>query len=232
MRLFILAVGLAAAWLLWTPTAQKSDSRERRSAGSGAAHADDRHAGAQTNVGCVSSPDFRLVATLVVSGPLPSMAVVTDDTGPSRVVAVGGALGPRRVTAIDREQLVLDGVECVRRRTIAKAPPAPKPPAKDGHPVSRALVKRYLEHPKRLAKEIRARFVGKPPRVRITRVAKDSLFAKLGLRRGDILHTVAGKPIESLNDALELLDDLLAAESVDVVLRRRGRPVEFTVALH
>lgn len=224
-----------ATWWLWPEhrPAQTWASAER-SAGGGAERSSAHAASASADAGCTPSSRYRLVATLVVPGPMRSMAVLTDDLSPSRVVAVGGSIGAQRVTDVDRERVVLDHVECVQRaRVAAAAPPTPRPKASGPErPLSRSLVQRYLDDPSRIRRDIRARWVGDPPQVQIMRVTHGSPFGRLGLRAGDLLQAIDGRPIRSLNDALEMLDDLLEADQVGVALRRRGRTVEFSVALH
>lgn len=65
---------------------------------------------------------------------------------------------------------------------------------------------------------------GKPKGMRLSRVKRDSIFRKMGLRRGDIITGVDGQKIESVDDALSLYDRLKSANNVKLEIKRRGRP--------
>jgi general secretion pathway protein C len=65
---------------------------------------------------------------------------------------------------------------------------------------------------------------GKAGGLRLSRVNRDSVFRKMGLRRGDIITGVDGKAIESVEDALSLYDSLKSATNVKIEIKRRGKP--------
>ena len=44
----------------------------------------------------------------------------------------------------------------------------------------------------------------------------------MGLRNGDVLKSVDGQEIRSVDDALKLYESLKSADNVSVVLQRRG----------
>lgn len=64
---------------------------------------------------------------------------------------------------------------------------------------------------------------GKPDGLTFTRVRRNSLFTKLGIRSGDIITGVNGKPIRSVDDALKFYQNLKSTSNVNVQIRRRGR---------
>lgn len=64
---------------------------------------------------------------------------------------------------------------------------------------------------------------GKPDGLTLTRVKRNSIFTKLGLRSGDILTGIDGNDIESVDDALKFYNSLKSASNVDVEVKRRGR---------
>jgi general secretion pathway protein C len=57
----------------------------------------------------------------------------------------------------------------------------------------------------------------------ITRIRPASIFRRLGLRNGDIVTAVNGRPIQSVNDAMEIWQDLTARGETSLSLKRRGR---------
>ena len=65
---------------------------------------------------------------------------------------------------------------------------------------------------------------GKADGLRLSRVSRDSIFRKMGLRRGDVITGVDGQSIESVDDALSLYDRLQSATNVKVEIKRRGQP--------
>ena len=65
---------------------------------------------------------------------------------------------------------------------------------------------------------------GKADGLRLSRVSRNSIFRKMGLRRGDIITGVDGQSIESVDDALSLYDRLQSATNVKVEIKRRGQP--------
>jgi general secretion pathway protein C len=64
---------------------------------------------------------------------------------------------------------------------------------------------------------------GKANGLILTGIKPDSIFRRMGLRNGDILMGVNGAPIESVDDALKLYENLRTAPSVSVQMKRRGQ---------
>lgn len=57
----------------------------------------------------------------------------------------------------------------------------------------------------------------------ITRIRPSSIFRRMGLRNGDIITAVGRRPIHSVNDAIDILQDFTAGSQTSVELKRRGR---------
>jgi C-terminal processing protease CtpA/Prc len=68
-----------------------------------------------------------------------------------------------------------------------------------------------------------------PTGVRIDRVAGGSVFAKAGLRAGDVIVAVDGKPVRSLDDAADLYVAASASRAFAVQLQRGGKPVSLHI---
>jgi general secretion pathway protein C len=64
---------------------------------------------------------------------------------------------------------------------------------------------------------------GNPNGLLITDVKPNSLFRRMGLRNGDVILGVDGKPIESVDDALRLYENLKAADGASLDIKRRGQ---------
>jgi len=60
--------------------------------------------------------------------------------------------------------------------------------------------------------------------VELRAVAAGSVFARAGLRAGDVITAVDGKPLRSLDDAADLYARAGTLKSATVQLLRAGRP--------
>ena len=56
----------------------------------------------------------------------------------------------------------------------------------------------------------------------LSNIKPNSIFRRMGLRNGDVLKTVDGQQIRSVDDALRLYESLKSSNSVTVELQRRG----------
>ena len=64
---------------------------------------------------------------------------------------------------------------------------------------------------------------GKSDGLAVSRIISGSLFAKLGLRNGDIVQRINGRPISSPDDVLSLYEDLKSGSHVSLQLTRKGK---------
>ncbi|PID73596.1 MAG: hypothetical protein CSB33_02995 [Desulfobacterales bacterium] len=72
--------------------------------------------------------------------------------------------------------------------------------------------------------KIRPHFTnGEADGLTLSRVRRDSIFTKLGLRSGDIITGVDGEDIRSVDDALKFYNNLKSAASLSLQIKRRGR---------
>jgi len=72
---------------------------------------------------------------------------------------------------------------------------------------------------------------GKPDGFRLGRVRPGGIFAKLGMRSGDVLNSVNNMSITSLDKALEMFTKLQGANHMTIGLTRYGRPrtLDYTI---
>ena len=65
----------------------------------------------------------------------------------------------------------------------------------------------------------------------MSNIKPNSIFRRMGLRNGDVLKSVDGQSIQSVDDALKLYDQLKSADKVSVQIMRRGaeRTIEYNI---
>lgn len=99
--------------------------------------------------------------------------------------------------------------------------------SKHHYEVEGRMIDQVLESPRGLRKLGRARAYkrnGKVVGYRLYRIRRGSLGRKIGLRSGDIVTKVNGRPIRTTQDAIALYEDLQNARRLEIdVQRRRGR---------
>ena len=64
---------------------------------------------------------------------------------------------------------------------------------------------------------------GKQDGILLTRIKPRSIFLRMGLRNGDIITGVNGKPLDSVDDALKFYTSASSGENLSLQLKRRGR---------
>jgi S1-C subfamily serine protease len=70
-----------------------------------------------------------------------------------------------------------------------------------------------------------------PAGVRIDGVAADSLFARIGLRAGDVVDAVDGRPLRSIDDTATLYARAASARNVVIHVQRASKPLTLRVAI-
>ncbi len=65
----------------------------------------------------------------------------------------------------------------------------------------------------------------------LSNIKPNSIFRRMGLRNGDILTAIDGRPITTVDQALKLYEDLKSSDSANVEIKRRGRPtaIEYSI---
>jgi S1-C subfamily serine protease len=81
----------------------------------------------------------------------------------------------------------------------------------------------------RLTSAIRGEFT--PVGAKIDGVTARSVFAKVGLKTGDIVTAVDGKPILTIDDAAELYSRATTARNITVSVLRAGKPATLKVSI-
>ena len=92
--------------------------------------------------------------------------------------------------------------------------------------VSRSDVEQSLKSMNKLLSEVRVRphfRNGKPDGLALSRIKAGSIFAKLGLKNGDIVQGMNDSSIESPDDMLDLYQKLKSGSRVKLQIKRRGQ---------
>jgi general secretion pathway protein C len=92
--------------------------------------------------------------------------------------------------------------------------------------VKRSKIKASVKNINKLMQQARVRphFTnGKADGLSLTGIKPNSIFHDMGLKSGDIITSVNGNNIESVEDMLKFYQSLQTAESVNLKLKRRGR---------
>jgi type II secretion system protein C len=98
--------------------------------------------------------------------------------------------------------------------------------------VDRSLVKRAFSNPRRFARSVRVRPYKRRGQVtgfRLRRIKRNSPLYMLGARKGDIVHSVNGIALTSLDNALAAYQGLRDENQLVFEITRKGRPKELKV---
>lgn len=199
--------------------------------------------------GVQSSLRATLVGTIVASDPRWSMALITDlessETGPYRVR--DRLMNEATVIAVHTTRVVLNhnGVReylelqeeaapktasshikhrrYTRRSTLGEGV---KKVGENSWVIDRAEIDKTLSNLNSIA--MQARIVpsfknGEANGFKLFAIRPGSVYSKLGIQNGDIIHKINGYPINSPDKALEIYQKLKSARNVDIELTRRGK---------
>jgi general secretion pathway protein C len=145
------------------------------------------------------------------------------------ILRVGGRDEILKMKDVDSPDAGDAGPPAVASRPAAPAEARPPVETETDITVSRADVEEGLQSINELFTQARIRphFVdGRPDGLAITHVRPDSIFSRMGLRNGDVIKGLDGRPIASPNDALELFRNLRAGSSFSLEVSRRGTPTQ------
>jgi len=175
----------------------------------------------------------------VIGGDSQTYAVIEADRTGQNLYRTGDAIQNATIKMILREKIVLNvngrdeilemekllaatgGGTGARPSPIRTAVSEPQNIA-----INRSQIDVAVQNPNQLLQEIKIRphfEKGKLDGLTITAIKPDSIFRKMGLVSGDILTSVDGEKIESMNDALKFYDTIKSATTVKLDIKRRGR---------
>jgi len=181
----------------------------------------------------LASPPGQFMALGVMEAGALSSAIIRDVVGDStRVFRLGARIfaSGDHLAGVDRHGAILAGAYG-RRRLALGVPPdqqpalieAPLPPG--GIRLSRAAINASLRSPEqllgesRISPEIRAgRIIG----FRIAAVAENTIVKKMGIRAGDIIRSVNGHQLDSLERSARIWEQVKRATEVHMTIERGG----------
>ena len=194
-----------------------------------------------------------LLATMVAIPEEYSSALIAEDKGKSKASGYGlhdSVLGEAEIVAIEQRRVLVrrsDGsVEAIlmgvdggtRSASAAKEPGGTSDEAdgvsKDGENkfvVDRALVDSIIADPEKLYSQVRVvphkGVDGDVDGYRMSGIRRTSVFSKLGIKNGDIVHAVNGKPLTSVSAAMEAYNSLQSSSNFSFDLTRRNQKQTF-----
>lgn len=69
---------------------------------------------------------------------------------------------------------------------------------------------------------------GRPNGFRLNGLSSDSIFSAIGIRNGDVIHSVNGQVVDSPQRAMELYRSLMTSSRVEMTIERRGQQETLT----
>lgn len=181
-----------------------------------------------------------------------------EEAGKTRMLRVGDESANRTVSGITWRYLFLRGQtdECYLDmfRNPNEVPPtpaaAPKPtaaPAQGGGyadritkrsdteaEIDRSLVNELLSDPTKFIRSVRVRphrQGGKVTGYKLRRFRADSPLALLGAQKGDIIHSVNGVDLTSVDKALGAYQNMRSANDLTFSITRAGKPVDLKISI-
>lgn len=178
--------------------------------------------------------NLKLWGTVVDENRVRAYAVVEDlQTRQQGLYRPGDSIQNATVKLILREKIILnvDGKDEVLEMASTASSPQPAPAR--SRPVrgrsihlDRAFISNATQDIGSLMKQVRITphsENGQPAGLRVTNIKPGSVFRKIGLRNGDVLASVSGKKITSVEDMVELYTNLQSSDKIDVQVKRRNR---------
>jgi general secretion pathway protein C len=199
---------------------------------------------------CRSDANVRLLATVVADAPSYSSALIS--LGAARDARVDGFAmgedvgGEGRIVLIEQKKVCLDGGTCICIGGDT-AKPGAAPAAKGGggegveklsdnkFAVDSSLIEESLANVDSLAGQVRVAPHkgpdGQTDGFRLSAIRRGSLFEKLGIKNGDIVHGVNGNPLTSTQSAMQVYETLRNERSFsfDITRRNQRQTLEYEV---
>ncbi|MBV1859946.1 MAG: PDZ domain-containing protein [Nannocystaceae bacterium] len=201
-------------------------------------------------------PAVQILATMESTDPDRSLATVYDPIHGTWAAGLGDALAPGVVLAAigpgqvtysrgDTTGVLRVGAGASSPVKPSKEPKRPSTTVEKPNPqsalsdrvscdagsrctIERSVIQEVLANPSKLG-GIRA--FPSSGGFKLAGIRRGSLAHEIGLRNGDVLTEVGGKPLDSLDDALALLPLLRSASNVHVTLSRKGKPITHEIEI-
>mgnify|MGYP003334337892 CR=1 FL=1 len=193
---------------------------------------------------CKSDGNVRLLATIVADNPTYSSALISIGSGRDGRAdgyAFGDEIsGEGRITLIEQKKICLDGGSCIciggdKPKGAAAATGKGDAPSGEGvtkkddthFEVDRSVIADGIANFDQLATQMRVvphkGSDGQVDGFRLSAIRRGSLFDKLGIKNGDIVHGVNGNPLTSTEAAMGVYQQLQNESSFTFEITRRNQ---------
>jgi general secretion pathway protein C len=182
------------------------------------------------------SLNLKLLGTVVKEKGLSSAVILDLDSNRQDLVSVGSVVAGARVVSIGRDRVVLnlDGREMIlllgaeeARSASTRSDQAPRESATSTYVVDREVVRENLDNLPSLLMQARAELYireGRSEGFQLSQIQKGSILKAVGLQDGDVIRSVNGREIRSLEDAIALYQQLGDRDSYTVGILRDQKP--------
>ena len=201
-----------------------------------------------------SSLQLTLLATIIAAPEQYSVALIQDESGGASTYGVGyNLVGQATITKIEKSRVYFqkNNSEQIEYIEIGGEPTPGETPKKstsaaveDGdvqkvgnnkYVVDQAVLDEILSNPEKLYTQVRVTphkdQDGNIDGYRMTGIRRKSLFYKLGIKNGDIVHSVNGQSLNSLSAAMDAYNSLGNSRdfNFDVTRRKNKQTFEYEV---
>jgi general secretion pathway protein C len=180
----------------------------------------------------LSSLNLKLLGT-VVNESGSSWAIIQDlETGRQEMVSVGSVVAGARVVSIGKDRVVLNvngkeeilllGAEGTRSAS-SRGDQGRQESATSTYVLSKEVVRENLENLPALMTQARAELYykeGKPEGFQLSQIQQGSLIKSAGFENGDVIRSVNGQEIRSLEDAIALYQKFGNGDSFTIGILR------------
>lgn len=200
--------------------------------------------------GVMSTLDLTLLATIIASPEEFSIALIKENnSGISMTYGVGfDILGEAIITTIEKERVYfqrtgsdqLEYIEIGGEKATTATAPAKAGKKGDGdvqkvgankYMVDQAVLDEIIANPEKLYTQVRVTPYkddsGSITGYRMTGIRRKSIFYKLGVKNGDIVHSVNGQSLTSLSAAMDAYNSLGNSRSFNFEITRRKNKQTF-----
>jgi general secretion pathway protein C len=172
------------------------------------------------NAGPVKEVHYRYVDfTNSATNRVERISLLGDVPIPAPAVAVADTAPPAEENKDDLQAAIDSGIKKIDD---------------NNYEISRDLVDKVLANPMAIAKGARvvpAVKNGKADGFKLYAIRPNSVYSKLGFSNGDTLHSINGFELTSADKALEVYTKLKEANSLQVDITRRGKPVSISYTI-
>ncbi len=193
----------------------------------------------QVNIEGMEETSLKLKLWGTVSGIEKRSYAVIEDTQKheQNLYRVGDSVQNATIKAILRSKIVLNvngkdevlAMEQISERSPSKSTAAARRGPVPGYDrvrtqrvsLRRSMINDAIQDVSKLMTEIQ--ITPHEAGLAISNIKPNSIFRRMGLRNGDVLRSVDGQEIRSVDDALKLYENLKSADSVSVSIQRRGQ---------